>query len=152
MVQIKKIAAVVISLLMLAVIVSGCSTEFNFKDGTYTAEFADYDSSGYKEYIVVTVEEGIVTRMEYDAKNANGDLRSADEQYKADMEALEGTSPNQYVQDLINQYMEKHDITKVDVVAGATYATENFVALFIALEPSMSSGDTAAVVVSNFNP
>ena len=150
--QVKRIGAVVVCLLMMLVAITGCSTDFVFKDGTYTAEFEAYDSNGYKEYLIITVENDVVSRIEYDAKNEDGDLRSEDEAYRADMEAMEGTYPSQYVRDLINQYMEKHDIKKIDIVAGATYASKNFIALFMALEPNMSAGDETIVIVKNLNP
>ena len=151
-VRLKRIGAVIVCILMLLLTFTACSTDFVFQDGTYTAEFEAFDSNGYKEYLIITVEDSVVSRIEYDAEDKDGNLRSEDESYRTDMEAMEGTYPSQYVRDLINQYMEKHDIQKIDIVAGATYASKNFVTLFVALEPSMSAGNETPVVVKNVNP
>ncbi len=119
-------------------------------DGTYTAEFKEYDSYGYKDYLVLTVQDGGITAVEYDGKNAEGTLKTAEEKYGADMEKTQGTSPVRYTADLGNQLVEKGLIDQVDDIAGATWSSECFKALFNALaENSLPSGDTSLLLVDN---
>ena len=145
----RKIWAVWLAALCVLGLLAGCSQSKSFQDGVYSASFSDYDSRGYKDFLEVTVENSAVTSVRYDAVDANGALRSQDEKYRKDMEAVQGTYPEKYSADLVNQYMEEQDIDKVDTIAGATYSTQCFLALFKALEPSMQSGDTTPVVVDN---
>lgn len=136
--------ASLLSTLMLA----GCGST-SYKDGVYRAEFQNYDSRGYKDFMEITVENAAVTEIVFNAVTEDGTLKTDDEKYQKDMETVQGTYPARYSQDLVNQYLETHNISDVDTIAGATYSSDSFTALFKALESSMASGDTATVVVEN---
>ena len=140
----KIFLATLLSMLML----TGCGAK-SYKDGVYRAEFQRYDSRGYKDFIEVTVENATVTGIVYNAVTESGALKTDDEKYQKDMETVQGTNPSRYSQDLVNQYMETHSISDVDTIAGATYSSDSFVALFKALESSMTSGKTETVLVEN---
>lgn len=147
----KTLASIFIVFCGLMLLVA-CGQSKPLKDGIYSAELKDYDNHNYKEFIVVTVKEGDVTAIQYDAKSPEGALRNTDEKYKSDMEPVQGTFPKQYTADLVNQYLANRTIEKVDAVAGATNSSQNFSAMFKALKSNMQSGDTSLVVVENAAP
>ncbi|MGL4667538.1 MAG: FMN-binding protein [Saezia sp.] len=128
---------------------TGCAKEQYFQDGNYTAEFAGFDSRGYKDFLRVTVKDKLVTHIEFDAMNKDENLKSQDTKYEADMKKVQSTYPTKYSADLINQYLDVQYITKVDAIAGATYSSDGFIALFTALEKNMLKGNTEKVVVEN---
>lgn len=150
--MIHKINIILLSgLLAIALVFTGCGSKNNpttYKDGTYTAEFDQYDGDGYKTQLIVTVQDGEVSKMVFDAINANGELKSQDQKMNEQMQQVQGTNPTQYAQDLINQFMAQNDIDKVDDVAGATVASQSFKTLFKALEKNMASGDETTVIVA----
>lgn len=145
----RRFAAIVLSLALCSFAFFACSSETTYQDGTYRAEYASYDAFGYKSFLVVTVQGGNVTAMEFDSLDEAGELKSQNEEYRAEMEAIQGTYPEKYSADLINQYMgmEVKDIDKVDDVAGATEASQSFKALFKALVPSMEQGNTTTIII-----
>ncbi len=132
---------------------TACSGELNtasLVDGTYRAEFRDFDAYGWKDYVEVTITEGQLNEVVYDSINEDGSkLKSQDESYRAEMEAIVGTYPAKYNKDLINQFIESGKVTSVDIVAGATESTGNFKTLIIAAMESAVNGVTETVVVEN---
>lgn len=147
----KKAIATFLAGFFCLVLLCGCNSAQTYQDGIYRAEFANYDSRGYKDFIEVTVRDGTVISIVYDAVNEEGSFKSRDEKYLRDMETVQGTTPTRFSADLINQYLETENIDKVDTIAGATYSSNSFVALFQALEPKMVSGDTTPLVVENIS-
>lgn len=141
----RRICTILLSVLVFVCAVAGCNSPESYVDGTYTAEVAHYDSYGYKDFLVVTVEEGAVANLVFDGRSPEGALRSEDERYRQEMEVIQSTYPAQYSADLVNQYMLAHDIEKVEIVAGATLASNNFKQLFAALLPQMEQGNTTPV-------
>ena len=112
----------------------------NLQDGTYRAEYKNFDVYGWKDYIEVTVENGEISELVFDAVNIeDGSLKSEDENYKSEMEPIVGTYPAKYNTDLINQFLESGKISAVDVVAGATQSTGSFKTL-CRLRPGGLSG------------
>ena len=142
-------AALVGLLLLFAFAAAGCDTQKAYVDGFYRAEFADFDSYGYKDFLEITIEGGRVVAVTFNGVNAEGGLKSEDVAYQENMEKIQGTNPSKYSADVINQYLEQLDIEKVDIVAGATYSTNCFKALFFALEKNMVAGNQTLVVVEN---
>lgn len=147
----KRMGAVFLAglLFLFVVAATGCEQKKAYVDGSYRAEFKDFDSFGYKDYLEITVEGGLVVSVVFNGINEAGGLKSEDEAYRAEMEKAQGTNPSKYSSDVINQFLEQLDIEKVDIVAGATYSTNCFKALFFALEPNMEKGDTSLVLVDN---
>ena len=123
----------------------------NLQDGTYRAEYKNFDVYGWKDYIEITVENGEISGLVFDAVNMeDGSLKSEDESYKSQMEPIVGTYPAKYNADLINQFLESGKISAVDVVAGATQSTGSFKTLLTNIVPSIKAGDTATVLVDDF--
>lgn len=140
-----------LSIITIAILLfAGCSSkEVSYQDGLYKAEFADFDTHGYKDTLALTVKDGSIVSVNYDGVNKDGGLKTKDEKLKQETEAVQGTYPEKIAADLANHYMELQDISKIDVVAGATYSSESFKALYTALQPNMISGDTSVLVIEN---
>ena len=77
-----------------------------YEDGVYEVEMPEYDN-GWKDFIRVTIAAGKVDSIAFDARNEQGDLKSADEEYQKSMIAgnvangLPETYPADYAQRLI---------------------------------------------------
>lgn len=135
-------------LLCMILAFSGCGSSVSYVDGTYHAEFNNFDSEGWKEYIDVTIADGVPVSVVMDAKNESGKLKSADAAYNKKMESFCGTYPSKFYQDLATQFLERQDLEQVDAVAGATYSSDNFRILLTELSLNMSSGNTNDVIVA----
>lgn len=153
----KRLFALLLGLVTGVFLLAGCGASSGgdtYQDGTYTARFKEASPNEYIDFLEVTVADGAITSMRYDAyhKDDSTRLRSADEVYERDMEKVSGTYPRRYQADLVNQYLEKGSIGEVTEIAGATWSSRSFKALFTALEPSLYSGDTETVLVDNVPP
>ena len=148
----KRIISFVLAVVM-AFSFTASNGELNtasFVDGTYRAEFQNFDAYGWKDYVEVTIAEGQLNEVVYDSVNEDGTkLKSQDESYKAEMEAIVGTYPAKYNKDLINQFIESGKVTSVDIVAGATESTGNFKTLIIAAMECAVNGTAETVIVEN---
>ena len=148
----QRLASFIAASLLCCVLLVSCKGEASSKqyhDGVYTAEFENYDSYGYKDFIRVTVEDGAVEKVEYDAVNSDGQLRSMDGDYEKRMQSQQDTYPQKYSADLVNQFMENGAIDEVDDVAGASWSSACFRALYKALEMQMLNGETDLLLVAN---
>lgn len=148
----QRFASVILAAMLGLFLFSSCEKkqeERVYVDGTYTAEFAEYDTNGYKDFIIVEVKDGAVVRLEYDAVDAEGNYKTQDTAFGEEMEKQADTQPARYAGDLVNQYLEKGAIDAVDDVAGATWSSECFKTLFKALEEQMYAGDITPLVIDN---
>ena len=147
----KLITFILMAVCLLGLTACSEASFTNLQDGTYRAEYKNFDVYGWKDYIEVTVEDGEIASLVFDAVNMeDGTLKSEDESYKNQMEPIVGTYPAKYTKDLINQFMENNTISAVDVVAGATQATGSFKTLLTNIAPSLQSGNTETVLVDDF--
>lgn len=144
----KKILIFTVAALFCLTLLAGCKSNAAFVDGTYRAEYDAADGYGYTQYLVVTVENNTVTSIEFDALADDGTRKSKDQDYADQMEAVQGTYPQKYTTDLVNQYLASQDIGQVDTVAGATISSKEFKQLFGALEQNMQNGNETIVYVT----
>ncbi|MBQ4051239.1 MAG: FMN-binding protein [Oscillospiraceae bacterium] len=144
----KKFIAVLVALVAAALPLTACGSSDGYKDGSYRAEGAAADEHGWKEYLVVTVEGGAITAVEFDYVNADGAKKSEDEDYKTTMLQYGGTTyPAEFCQLLEDSYIAKQKGADVDTVAGATVSTDHLKKLAAELEKSMAKGKKDIVVV-----
>ena len=144
---VKRFAALAAALLAVLFLVACSGQEAAIADGTYRAEYEDYDASGYKDFVEITFKDGMVVSIEADAVAEDGSFKSEAEGFRDTMQTICGTYPEKYYKDLINQYLEHPQSDQVDVVAGATATSQNFKALAGALEQAVRGGNTDTVVV-----
>lgn len=125
---------------------AGCS---RWQDGQYRAECAEFDSLGYRDYLVVTVEDGEITQAEYDAVGEEGGLKSEDEAYAKEMRPICGVDPTGFSAALEVSITGRSAKSKgpVDAVTGASYSSGRCAALLSALEQNMLKGIFETVVV-----
>ncbi|MDO5601271.1 MAG: FMN-binding protein [Oscillospiraceae bacterium] len=135
--------------LLSAFLFSGCNSAPSYTDGSYHAEFQNFDSNGWKEFIDVTIKDGKPEKVVMDAVNQAGDLKSADQEYNDLMKNYSDTYPAKFYQDLATQFLERQDPAKIDAVAGATLSSDNFKKLLAELKPYMVAGITDDVVLQS---
>ena len=150
----KKIISLALTAVFAMGAFTGCSesqvSSVSLVDGTYRAEFKDFDTNGWKDYVEVSIVEGQLNEVVFDSVAEDGvKLKSEDESYKVEMEQMVGTYPAKYNKDLINQFIQSGKVTSVDIVAGATESTGNFKTLVIEAMKNAATGDTEVEIVEN---
>ncbi|MGO4938623.1 FMN-binding protein [Fundicoccus sp. Sow4_D5] len=109
-------------------------------DGEYTA-VSNVDENGWSILHVITVKDGEVTDSNFDYTNADGDLKSEDEEYNKMMEENAGVSAADAMEELNTALVETQS-ADVDVVSGATSTSESFVKSTEALLAAAAEGNT----------
>lgn len=135
--------------LLAALAFTGCGST-KYQDGSYRAEAADYDQHGWKEFLDITVKDGKIAAVDFDALHQD-DMRrkSEDMDYqKAYREAGLGTDPADYCIRLEDSLLERQKAAQVDAVAGATTSSEHFRQMAEALQKAMEAGNTQTIYVS----
>lgn len=113
-----------------------------YEDGTYKVEADAYDEKGWKPFVEITIANDQIIGATFNYKNEAENLKTADAQYKTNMEAISGTYPEKYARELEEQLIQKQVISQVDVVSGATASSNNFAALVeYALDELAEVGD-----------
>ncbi len=76
----KRIFAMLLSLLLIAPLLTACGSQTGLQDGYYTAQASEF-SHGWKEYITILVKGGSIVSVEYNAENPSGFIKSWDNAY-----------------------------------------------------------------------
>jgi major membrane immunogen (membrane-anchored lipoprotein) len=119
----------------------------SMKDGYYTAEAAEFDAYGWKEYVTIGVSSGRITTVEYNAFNPSGFIKSWDMDYMRLMNANDGTYPNAYARSYMRQLLAGQGPDSVDRVAGATSSYRSFISLAKAALENARQGNGATRLV-----
>ena len=117
------------------------------QDGYFTAELAEFDAYGWKEYITIRVFGGRIIFVDYNAFNPSGFVKSWDMNYMRIMNATDGTYPNAYTRQLARQFLESQEAKSVDAISGATVSYHLFLQLAEAVLESSRQGNTQTVLV-----
>lgn len=96
-----------------------------YKDGTFSAH-GSYDNFGWRPFVEIVISKGKIVSAKFDYSKANGQLKSADTSYGNMMFNVTKVTPAQAFQRLVSQLVSKQDVTKVDIVSGATVSSNNF--------------------------
>lgn len=143
----KKIAIVVpVIVFLLLVAVIRYNTIDTLKDGYYTAETAEFEH-GWKEYLRIQVKNDTIVSAEFNAKNESGFIKAWDNAYMRNMESLQGTYPNKYTREYVQQLIDEQAAIEVDTVTGATSSGNNFRKLVVAVLEQAKKGDSQTVIV-----
>lgn len=133
--------------LSLLFIGTGCQpSSGKMKDGYYTAQAAEF-VNGWKEYITITVKNGIIVSAEYNAQNASGFIKSWDNAYMKNMQNIMGTYPNEYTRNYASQLLELQSPEGVETVAGASTSGNSFKILAAAVIEQAKKGDSSIISV-----
>ena len=123
------------------------------QDGYYTAEMAEFDSHGWKEFISIYVNRGRIVTVEYDAKNAAGFIKSWDPDYMRHMNAQSGIYPNKYARIYAHALLTYQDPRRIDALTGATESYHTFMVLAPAvLERARTGTKLIAFVAAQAGP
>jgi len=117
------------------------------KDGYYTAEEAEYDSKGWKEYLTICVSGGQIILVEYNAYNPAGFLKSWDMDYMRDMNSTDGTYPIAYYRYYGRKLLESQSVEEIDALSGATESYNIFVILARAVLKNAGEGNRGTTLV-----
>lgn len=141
----KKLSVVMLIAVLTVAMLSGCG--FNkLKDGYYTAEMAEFEH-GWKEYLRIQVKNGTIVSAEFNAKNESGFIKAWDNNYMQNMIYLQGTYPNKYTREYVQQLIDGQGETQVDVVTGASTSGSNFEKLMEAVLQQAQDGNSGTAVV-----
>jgi major membrane immunogen (membrane-anchored lipoprotein) len=111
------------------------------------AEAASFDAHGWKEYLSIYINNNRIVTVEYNAKNASGFIKSWDMDYMREMNAHNGTYPNQYTRAYSVALLDLQDPARVEVVAGATDSHASFRLLAEAAIAQAKAGDKRVAFV-----
>ena len=134
-------------ILFLALFASCGEKGSSLNDGYYTAEAAEFDEHGWKEYVTICVSGGQIIFIEYNAFNPSGFIKSWDMDYMRVMNATDGTYPNFYARSYGRQFLEHQGTDGVDAISGATHSYHTFLTLADTVLKNAREGnaDTALV-------
>ena len=142
----KRIVALLLSLLLMAPALTACGSQENLQDGYYTAQMSEF-SYGWKEYITILVKGGKIVSVEYNAENASGFIKSWDNAYMQTMLHTNGTYPNEYTRNYANQLLAGQGRGEIDAISGASSSHGTFQLLAQAVLEQAQKGDSSIVFV-----
>ena len=142
----KRIFAMLLSLLLIAPLLTAGGSQTGLQDGYYTAQASEF-SHGWKEYITILVKGGSIVSVEYNAENPSGFIKSWDNAYMQTMLHAQGTYPNEYTRYYANQLLERQGEGGIDVISGATSSHGSFQILAQAVLEQARKGDSSIVFV-----
>ncbi len=137
-----KIAFVVAACVIL---LGGCGKNQEktvLQDGTFTAQMMEY-SHGWREFLTITVKNGVIVTAEYNAENSAGFIKSWDNGYMKNMKSVTGTYPNEYTRFYASQLKGMSELPEIDGLTGATSSGGNFMRLSEAVVNKSTQGDTS---------
>ena len=140
--------AICVSLILIAALLSGCSSKNEMKDGFYTAEMSDY-YFGWKEYLCIMVKDDKVVYAEFNAKNPSGYIKAWDNAYMKNMKPVSGTYPNEYTRTYVSELIETQDPEKCETLTGATSSSTNYSKLSVALVEHPKKVDSKINIVKS---
>lgn len=119
-----------------------------YEDGVYRAEMAKADQ-GWKEFVEITIQGGRIARVAFDAQDADGNYKSADQAYKQAMaDGGSETWPEKFYFEILEEYQAKNYVAKdMETVAGATVSSGTFRVLAPAALQQARRGDPSVATV-----
>lgn len=146
----KKIAIgsilVILVLVMLVVIVR--QTQGGMKDGFYTAEMAEFDEHGWKEYLCIQVKKGKIVSAEFNARNSSGFIKAWDNSYMKNMLSVTGNYPNKYTREYVQKLLDQQTDTEIDAISGATNSGSHFQKLAAVVVMQAKKGNSNTKIVN----
>lgn len=142
-----KLLLLTISIIMIFSVVSCTEGSDELKDGYYTAELAEYDEFGWKEFITIYVSKNKILTVDYNARNESGLIRSWDMNYMRLMNESDGTYPNEYTRVYAESLIDKQSLNGIDAIAGATHSYTTFYRLVEAVINHAKNGDKSIAYV-----
>ena len=142
----KRIITMILSLLLLASLLTSCGDQAGLQDGYYTAQVSEF-SHGWKEFITILVKGGSIVSVEYNAENASGFIKSWDNAYMQTMLHTNGTYHNEYTRNYASQLLEGQGEGGIDAISGASSSHGTFQVLAQAVLEQARKGDSGIAIV-----
>lgn len=120
------------------------------QDGDYSLEEKNIGSTGWRFVMNMTVSDGQITSSDYNYLNADGELKTDDDEYQETMTEKSGIGPQDFVPQLNESLIETQDPAAIDVVSGATGSSEAFKTYAAQLVNAAQKGNTTKIEVDNF--
>ncbi|MDR2725730.1 MAG: FMN-binding protein [Candidatus Adiutrix sp.] len=132
------------------VVVGGCAEgpQDLLKDGYYTAEAAEFDPQGWKEFLTIYVCDGRIVSAQYNSRNSRGFLRSWDMADKRRSTQSTGTNQSKYGRAYTMALLNRQDPAQVTPIPGAAQAHPNFQRLAEAAIIKARNGDQRVAFVA----
>ncbi len=108
-------------LVAIVFVVTACNKN-TYVDGDYRATF-DSPSNGWTDYVSFTLIDDQISNVDYDAVNAEGDLKSTDSAYNANMGSQRDTKPEIFMPQIeaaIANTTIVPEYEPIDAISGAT--------------------------------
>ena len=146
----KKIAIglILVILVLGALVVIVRQNQGEMKDGYYTAEMAEFDEYGWKEYLRIQIKKGKIVSAEFNARNASGFIKAWDNSYMENMQVVAGTYPNKYTREYVQKLLDQQTDTGIDAISGASNSGNNFKKLAAIVVEQAKKGNSNTKVVS----
>ncbi|OON95841.1 MAG: hypothetical protein ATN36_07235 [Epulopiscium sp. Nele67-Bin005] len=87
------------------------------------------DQYGWIPHMRLTFTDDLITEVYFDYVNDESEKKSQDEEYNSTMQEKTGSSAKDAMQDLRSQLIAKQNVEDINVIAGATQTTTEFVQL-----------------------
>ncbi|MFV0352487.1 MAG: hypothetical protein ACK5JF_09315 [Oscillospiraceae bacterium] len=119
-------------------------------DGVYTAKVdAAYAEAnhGWTDELTLTYKDGKVVEAVYESYDADGAKKSESTEYAEAMTGAGGPSPAEWIPQLASNVVAAGSPDKVEVVAGATNASNSVIALYEGIEKDGKAGETITVTI-----
>lgn len=120
------------------------------QDGEYSLEEKNIGSTGWRFVMDMTVTDGEIVASNYNYVNADGDLKTDDDEYQELMTEKVGIGPQDFVPQLNDALVKTQDPTQVEVISGATHSAEVFKVYAAQLINAAQKGDTTKIEIDNF--
>lgn len=149
----KKIAIglVLVILVLTALALMLRQNPRGMKDGYYTAEMAEFDEYGWKEYLCIQIKKGKIVSAEFNARNASGFIKAWDNSYMKNMLTVTGTYPNKYTREYVQKLLDQQMDTDIDAISGASNSGNNFKKLAaVAVEQAKKGNSNTKIVESEY--
>ncbi|MEX0982370.1 MAG: hypothetical protein WD577_14920 [Bacteroidales bacterium] len=141
------------TLLILAAMVfaiTACDKQ-TYVDGNYSATYNELDGHGWNAFVEFTLTEDVISDVDFDYLDADGNRKSEDSAYNANMLKIKGiTNPETYcpaIEAAIANTEIVPDYVFIDAVTGATGSSENAnILMEAALEAAVEGQPTNVVI------
>lgn len=120
----------------------------DLKDGTYKLEEKN-EKNGYRTVFEMVVKDGKITESKYDSIDADGNSKTEDDEYQNNMKDKAGVGPAEFIPELNDALIAAQTAGDVDVVTGATHASESFKNYAQQLIQAAQAGNTKTIEIDN---
>lgn len=119
------------------------------QDGEYSLEEKNLGATGWRSVFKITVKDGKIATSEYNNLNADGKLKTDDDEYQKTMSEKTGVGPQDFIPALNEDLVAKQAAGDVEVVSGATHTSHTFILYAQQLVNAAQKGDTTPIVIDN---